>query len=171
MRTQRAQNRSQQTRSLKAFAIIFAAVVVLLGLLGVYVFVYLFGGGPMSPQEKRFQQAFLRAKESGRTPIYLKDLTDFDWDRVCAFYTGAMQPDELVAELGFRFEGYDSLRWLDLEEFWGLFFIRGSTDVIPIRVRESIGTYYGGAPGIDPPCVERTWANLVSGNRGWELHD
>ena len=170
MRTQRAQNRSQQTRSLKAFAIIFAAVVVLLGLLGVYVFVYLFGGGPMSPQEKRFQQAFLRAKESGRTPIYLKDLTGFDWDRVCAFY-GGMEPDELVAELGFRFKGYDSLRWLDLEEFWGLFFIKGTTDVIPIRVRQSIGTYYGGAPGIDPPCVERARANLVYRNGVWELHD
>ena len=160
-----------RARSLKAFAIALAAAVVVLGLLGTYVVVYLFGGGPMSPQEKRFQQALLRVKESPRKEIYLKDLTDFNWDRACAAYPSALRPDDLVALVGFRFKGYDAIRWLDLEQFWGLFFIKGSTDVIPIRVRESIGTYYGGAPGIDPPCVERARANLVSGNRGWELHD
>ncbi len=170
MRAQRAQNRSQQTRSLKAIAIIFAAVVVLLGLLGAYVFVYLFGGGPMSLQEKRFQQALTRAKESGRNTIYLKELTDFDWDRVCAAYPGALRPDDLVALVGFRFRGYEAIRWLEVEQFWGLFFIRGSTEMIPIRVREGIASY-GGAPGIDPPCIERTRAKLVFRNEAWELHD
>ena len=159
-----------RARSLKAFAIALAAAVVVLGLLGTYVVVYLCGGGPMSPQEKRFQQALLRVKESPRKEIYLKDLTDFNWDRACAAYPSALRPDDLVALVGFRFKGYDAIRWLDLEQFWGLFFIKGSTDVIPIRVREGIASC-GGAPGIDPPCVERTRAKLVFRNEAWQLHD
>jgi hypothetical protein len=133
------------------------ACIALLGL----SFYYL-TGGPQTALERRFEDRLLRAQRSSSGCVYVRDLAQFEWDRVCAThgYTPVGTIDEI---LGLRFRN-KRLRAVEIMGNWGLLFIDSEHHVTLIRVPARVTQLYGSSG-----CADRDRARLIPVPYGVEL--
>lgn len=78
--------------------------------------------------EAQLNGALKTAKKYGLESVYLKDLTDFEWERVCIVLP-YMSNEDIKEKTGIKY--YD---FTDHEGQWGLLFIDKNKNLIPVRI-------------------------------------
>jgi hypothetical protein len=138
---------------------ITCASLIVLAIVGIVVF---FMTGPHFPQqtkqEKQFEKSLKKAIKSGAKEVHLKDLTDFEWER--------------VYRLGpYQLETFDGIQWngtscLSEDSQWGLLFVDSNKDTISICISKKIAegslncVFKEGAKAI---FVEETVKGFITG--------
>jgi hypothetical protein len=88
--------------------------------------------------------------------VKVKDLTDLDWDRVCAVHTAYASADDIVRVIGFKPRAFSGAPWYGGGPYWELFFVKGERDVIHVRVYKRIVNLGG-----ESACAKRDTARLA----------
>lgn len=89
--------------------------------------------------EAQLNGALKTANKYGLEYVYLKDLTDFEWERVCVIWPYISNEDIK------RITGVKYYDFTDHEGQWGLLFINKNKNLIPIRIERGSTVDYAGA--------------------------
>ena len=155
----------------KSFVKLMGLILVLsLGPASIY-FLYKQTGGLESRRELAFHRKVRFAFMAAQSKVELQPLTNWPWQKVCAFDSGLSQ-SQVDTLIGFPFKNFSQLTWRNLKDHWTLLFIDSERETnwgrhrptIPIRVpKDSIASYdFQGGLGI---CVDGIGAVLKVSRR------
>jgi hypothetical protein len=120
--------------------------IISLSLRAAYFYMY----RPMSSYERHFENALINVIRTNKDFVYLKNLTDFEWERVCIVFPYAEKKD-VEKILGFKYGDYDKLYWIANESIITLLFVDERQNVTPLRLRRwkmlDYGADYYGSKG------------------------
>lgn len=152
----------------KSFAKFIGLLLLLsLGPLSIYI-LYTRTGGLESRRELAFHRTLRFAFMGGADTIPVAPLTDWPWERVCAFKSGLSQ-DQVNDVVGFAYDDFSQLPWRDLEDHWTLVFIDSEREtnwgmhrpVIPLRIPTDTIANFAFEPDMDGLCAGRQDAVLA----------
>ena len=133
----------------KSFAKVIGLILLLsLGPASIY-FLYKRTGGLESRRELAFHREIRFAFMAATDTVEFSRLTDWPWEKVCAFDAGWSQAD-VDSLVGFSYDNFGQLTWRDLEDHWTLLFIDSERETnwgqhrptIPIRIpKDTIASY------------------------------
>jgi len=138
-----------------------------LGPLSIY-FLYTRTGGLESRRELAFHRTLRFAFMGGTDVIGLAPLTNWPWERVCAFKSGLSQ-GQINDLVGFIYDDFAQLPWRDLEDYWTLMFIDAEREtnwgmhrpVISLRIPMDTIAQYAYTPDSSGLCVIKDNAVLA----------
>lgn len=134
MRTQDKQTSKGKIR-IEYWRIAIVIIILTIGTVFPIYYLYyffIFPGGPMKKHEKYFERSLIAAIKSEKGFVYLKNLTDFEWERICVIPPYADKED-IDKVLGFEYDDYKKLFWINDEGFITFLFIKDGK-VIPLRL-------------------------------------
>ncbi|MDE0799404.1 MAG: hypothetical protein OSB02_01540 [Rhodospirillaceae bacterium] len=147
----------------------FVGLILLLSLgpASIY-FLYKRTGGLESRVELEFHRNARFLFMGGIETIDPSVLTEWSWERVCAFGSGLSQA-EVDGLVGFSYENFTQLTWRNLDDHWTLLFIDSERDtnwglhrpVTPIRIPIPDISDFRVADGSIGSCVDRENARLA----------
>jgi len=152
----------------KSFVKVVGLLLLLsLGPASIY-FLYKRTGGLESRVELGFHRNARFLFMGGTETIDPRVLTDWSWERVCAFGSGLSQV-EVDGLVGFSYDNFTQLTWRDLDDHWTLLFIDSEREtnwgshrpVIPIRIPIPDISDFRVADGSIGSCVDRDNARLA----------
>jgi hypothetical protein len=141
-----------------------ALVLMILVIIGVIVF---WTTGPHFPkqtkQDKQFEKALKKAIKSGAKEVYLKDLTDFEWERVYC-----LAPYGVETFNGIKWTGLSCFEYGAIDEsHWGLLFVDSNKNTIPICIKRGIIDYSRESQG----CVVKDGTKGMFTEENWGTKD
>lgn len=143
-------------KKLKYLKILILGMLTLLIASSIYF--YVFSGMTMSKHERQFEKALIDIAKSKTESVYLRDLTNFEWEKACPVYPYSSRED-IDGMLGFRYEDYNKIKWwINDDSYWGLLFIDKKQNIIPARIKVIKTGRYGG----DEKCIVKSKAKLVA---------
>ncbi len=148
----------------------FVKLIFLLLLLSIgpasIAFLYTRTGGLESRREIYFHKTLRFIFMSDIDSVNLETLTDWPWEIVCIFNNNTTE-DEVNKLIGFRYDNYNQLTWINLEDHWTFLFIDEIREtnwgmhrpVIALRVPYyEIARYDGPKKG---KCLNKEGAKLI----------
>jgi hypothetical protein len=152
----------------KSFIKVVGLILLLsLGPASIY-FLYKRTGGLESRVELAFHRNIRFEFMAGTDTIDPRPLTDWSWERVCAFGSGLSQA-EVDGLVGFPYDNFTQLTWRNLDDHWTLLFIDSEREtswglhrpVTPIRIPTDDISGFNSGEGSLGSCADRDGARLA----------
>jgi hypothetical protein len=152
----------------KSFIKVVGLILLLsLGPASIY-FLYKRTGGLESRDELAFHRNIRFEFMAGTDTVDPRPLTDWSWERLCAFGSGLSQA-EVDTLVGFSYDNFSQLTWRDLEDHWTLLFIDSEREtnwglhrpVTPIRIPTDDIADFTPEDGALGSCADRDNARLA----------